>query len=57
MADLGMSNAHVNRFGGSADLTRLGNGATRRKLQTVIHVALFSAAFIFIAAIVCGVLV
>ena len=57
MANLDMSNAHVHRFEGSVDLAKPNSGTTRRKLQTVINVALFSAAFIFVAAVVCGVLV
>jgi len=55
MANLDISNTHVDRFGTVA--RRPVAGTTRRKLQTVLHVALFSAAFIFVAAVVCGVLV
>jgi len=31
--------------------------AKRRKLETAFHIVLLSAAFVFVAAIVCGVLV
>ncbi|MDE1992892.1 MAG: hypothetical protein KGI75_10340 [Rhizobiaceae bacterium] len=51
MANLGMSNTHVNQFDGSKRAA-----STRHKIQTAINVALFSAAFLFVAAIVCGVL-
>ena len=56
MANLGMSNTHVNRFEGSANSKRAANAATRHKIQTAIHVVLFSAAFLFVAPMVCGVL-
>ncbi|MBB5573732.1 MULTISPECIES: hypothetical protein [Rhizobium] len=52
MANLGMSNTHVNQFDGSKRVA-----TTRSKIQTAIHVALFSAAFVFIAAIVCGIVI
>ncbi|MDL2399676.1 hypothetical protein [Rhizobium mayense] len=52
MTNLGMSNTHVNQFDGSKRVA-----ATRHKIQTAIHVALFSAAFLFVAAIVIGVVV
>ncbi len=52
MANLGISNTHVNQFDGSKRAVK-----TRHKIQTVIHVALFSAAFLFVAAIVCGIVV
>lgn len=52
MANLGISNTHVNQFDGSKRAAK-----TRHKIQTAIHVALFSAAFLFVAAIVCGIVV
>ncbi len=52
MANLGISNTHVNQFDGSKRAAK-----TRQKIQTAIHVALFSAAFLFVAAIVCGIVV
>lgn len=52
MANLGISNAHVNQFDGSKRAAK-----TRQKIQTAIHVVLFSAAFLFVAAIVCGIVV
>jgi len=52
MANFGMLNTHVKQFDGSKRIT-----ATRRSIQTAIHVALFSAAFLFVAAIVFGILV
>lgn len=52
MANLGMSNTHVNQFDGSKRAAK-----TRQKIQTAIHVVLFSAAFLFVAAIVCGLVV
>lgn len=51
MANLGMSNTHVNQF----DSKRAAK--TRHKIQTAVHVVLFSAAFLFVAAIVCGIVV
>jgi hypothetical protein len=57
MANLGLSNEPVNRFDPCVNLARPAGGTARHKLQTVINVALFSAAFIFVAAVVCGVLV
>lgn len=60
MANWGITNTHVNQLDDSVASRRL--SATRKlllrnKIQTVFHVALFSAAFIFVAAVVCGVLV
>jgi hypothetical protein len=60
MANLGMSNAHVNQLNGSVTDKRfhaVRNASTRHKIQTAFYVTLFSAAFIFVAAIVCGVVV
>lgn len=52
MANLGMSNTHVNRFDASKRAA-----ATRHKIHTAINVSLCSAAFIFVAAIVCGIVI
>jgi hypothetical protein len=52
MANLGLSNTHVNRFNEGKR-----NASRRHRLQTAVHVGLFSAAFLFVVAIVCGVLV
>lgn len=60
MAHWGISNTHVNQLGDSASEKRLSaeqNAALRKKMQAAFHVALFSAAFVFVAAVVCGVLV
>jgi hypothetical protein len=58
MANLGISHTHVNQQG-SVTSKRSGaqSASTRHKLQTVLHVVLFSAAFLFVAAIVCGLVV
>jgi len=52
MANLDLATAQASRI--KTALPR--PASTRHKLQTVLHVALFSAAFIFVAALVCGVL-
>lgn len=52
MANLGMSNTHVNQFDGSKRAAK-----TRHRIQTAVHVVLFSAAFLFVAAIVCGIVI
>jgi hypothetical protein len=60
MAHWGISNTHVNQLGNSASSKRSStdqNVALRKKMQTAFHVALFSAAFVFVAAVVCGILV
>ncbi|TCR90156.1 hypothetical protein [Rhizobium sp. BK376] len=60
MANWGITNTQVNQLDDSVSGKRLpvsGNASLRHKIQTVFHVALFSAAFIFVAAVVCGVLV
>lgn len=59
MANLGLSNTHVNPLNSSAAAKRLvaaRTAAGREKLKTAFHVVLFFAAFLFVAAIVCGVL-
>lgn len=55
MANLDIATTHGSKIESASP--RLANASTRHKLQTVLHVALFSAAFIFVAALVCGVLV
>jgi hypothetical protein len=60
MAHWGISNTQVNQLDGSVAGKRPSASASvsmRHKFLTVFHVALFSAAFIFVAALVCGVLV
>ncbi|MCH4547982.1 hypothetical protein MK632_19760 [Rhizobium changzhiense] len=52
MADLGISHTHVNQYGSVATKKPL---TTRHRLQTVLHGAIFTAAFLFIVAMVCGV--
>ncbi len=55
MANLGIANTHVNQLDGSVATKRFRTASARHKLHTAFHVALFSAAFLFVAAIVCGV--
>ncbi len=59
MANLGISNTHVNQFDRPLPRNRAAGakGSMRHRLQTALHVGLFVAAFLFVAAIVCGVLV
>jgi hypothetical protein len=59
MANLGISNTHVNQNGSVTGkrYAAAQSGSTRHKLQAVLHVALFSAAFLFVAAIVCGLVI
>jgi hypothetical protein len=52
MADLGMSHTHVNQYG-SAPAKK--PASTRHKIQMAVHAAIFTAAFLFVAAMVCGV--
>ncbi|PZM09708.1 hypothetical protein [Rhizobium tubonense] len=57
MANLGISNTHVNHFDGSVNSKRLlaaQSASRRRKLQTGLNVALIAAAFLFVVALVCG---
>ncbi|AGS23802.1 MULTISPECIES: hypothetical protein [Rhizobium] len=53
MAELGISHTHVNHYGSVA--TKKPH-ATRHRLQTVLHGTIFTAAFLFVVAMVCGVL-
>ncbi len=55
MANLDLASTQGSRI--SDTTARSASASTKHKLQTVLHVALFSAAFIFVAALVCGVLV
>ncbi|EJT03862.1 MULTISPECIES: hypothetical protein [unclassified Rhizobium] len=52
MADLGISHAHVNQYGSIPAKKVL---TTRHRLQTLLHGAIFTAAFLFVVAMVCGV--
>ncbi len=52
MADLGITHTHVNQYG---SLRAKKPASPRQKLQTVLHAAIFTAAFLFVAAMVCGV--
>ncbi|MBX4958964.1 hypothetical protein [Rhizobium lentis] len=52
MADLGISHTHVNHYGSVASKKPL---TARHRLQTLLHGALFTAAFLFVVAMVCGV--
>ncbi|WP_165419568.1 hypothetical protein [Rhizobium leguminosarum] len=51
MADLGISHAHVNH--GSVPTKK--PLTARHRLQTMLHGAIFTAAFLFVVAMVCGV--
>jgi hypothetical protein len=57
MADLGLSGASGRLDDSSARrrLAATSSLSSRRKWETALHVALFAAAFVFVAAIVCGV--
>lgn len=58
MANLGLSNASAPSLDDSSERRRsaLSSGLSkRRKWETALHVALFAAAFVFVAAIVCGI--
>jgi hypothetical protein len=52
MADLGISHTHVNQYGSVPVKKPV---STRRKLEKALHAALFTAAFLFVVALVCGV--
>jgi hypothetical protein len=57
MANLGMSNTHVNQFDGSVTDRRLiaaQSASRRRRLQTGINIVLVTAAFLFVVALVFG---
>jgi hypothetical protein len=58
MANLGLSNSSVQGLAETAERRRsaISSGiSTRRKWETALHVVLFVAAFVFVAAIVCGI--
>jgi hypothetical protein len=58
MANLGLSNASVAGLESASERRRAAvtSGLSkRRKWETALHVALFAAAFVFVAAIVCGI--
>jgi len=58
MANLGLSNASASGLGkasGRRRLTVTTSASKRRRLETALHVVLFAAAFVFVAAIVCGI--
>ena len=52
MANLGIPHAHANQYG-SAKVSK--PGTARGKFQLAIHATLVTAAFVFVAAMVCGV--
>ncbi|WP_190238071.1 MULTISPECIES: hypothetical protein [unclassified Rhizobium] len=52
MADLGISHAHVNQYGSAAIKKPM---TTRHRLQMAVHGAIFTAAFLFVVAMVCGI--
>jgi hypothetical protein len=53
MADLGITHTHANQYGSVAAKKP---ASTRHKIQLAIHATLFTAAFLFVAAVVCGVI-
>ena len=58
MANLGLSNVPVRGFDEPWERRRLASTTAiskRRQWETAFHVALFVAAFAFVAAIVCGI--
>ncbi len=56
MAHWGMTHSHVNELGDSAARKRTSSLAMRSRVQHAFHLALFAAAFVFVAALVFGVL-
>jgi hypothetical protein len=53
MADLGIPHAHVNQYRPA----QTARPATRRsKIQLIVHATLVTAAFVFVAALVFGIL-
>jgi hypothetical protein len=55
MANLGLSNSAPRSFDERRRAAATSSFFKRRSFETALHVALFAAAFIFVAAIVCGV--
>ncbi|MBB3594618.1 hypothetical protein FHX08_005022 [Rhizobium sp. BK529] len=51
MANLGMSNTHVNQYGSVPAKKPV---TTRHRIQTAIHATFFTAAFLFVVAMVFG---
>ncbi len=51
MADLGISHTHVNQYGSVPAKKPV---STRQKIHLAINAALITAAFLFVAALVCG---
>lgn len=52
MANLGISHTHVNQYGSVPAKKPV---TARHRIQTAIHVTFFTAAFLFVVAMVCGV--
>jgi len=52
MADLGISHAHVNQYGSVQAKKPV---TTRSKIQLAVHATLVTAAFLFVAALVFGI--
>ncbi len=53
MADLGISHAHVNQYGSVQTKKPV---TARSKIQLAVHATLVTAAFLFVAALVFGLL-
>jgi DNA-binding transcriptional regulator YdaS (Cro superfamily) len=51
MADLGISHTHVNQYGSVRSKKPAAAGS---RIQRVLHTTLIAAAFVFVAAVVCG---
>jgi hypothetical protein len=56
MAHWGIAHSHVNQLDNSAAHKRGSTVSVRHRVQHAFHVALFVAAFVFVVAMVCGVL-
>lgn len=52
MANLGISHTHVHQYG---SVPAKKPATTRHKIQTAIHATIFTVAFLFVVAMVCGV--
>jgi DNA-binding transcriptional regulator YdaS (Cro superfamily) len=53
MADLGISHTHVNQYG---SVRSKKPATTRSKVHLVLNATLVTAAFVFLAAVVCGII-
>lgn len=53
MADLGISHTHADQYGSARAKRQL---TARGKLHFAVNAALVAAAFVFVAALVCGVI-